>query len=75
MACFIDGWIWEPTDCVVMHCASMGRPVRNSAMYRYAIENLVDHGFIHVINITEEQIDIGLTRKGKRTYKKLNTGR
>lgn len=71
MANYIDGWIWEPTDCLVMHCAYIGRPVRNTFIYRDSVEHLVQNGFIHVIDVNPNEIRIGLTKKGKNTYSKM----
>ena len=71
MANYIDGWIWEPTDCIVMYCASINRPLRNKFIFRESIENLASNGFIHVIGMNSDEIRIGLTDKGKKTYNKI----
>ena len=71
MAWFVDGWIWEPVDLVVLRCARDGRPFRNSPMYRMAAEALEREGFIAVKDSLGDRMTASLTSKGQETAKKV----
>lgn len=71
MAHFVDGWIWEPTDLLVLKQASRGAEFRSSPMYRMAADSLCDRNFLILTTFGGSVLKARLTTKGRQTAKKV----
>ena len=71
MARFIDGWVWEPTDCVILQCAVEGNEFPCSNSYRMQTEFLQDQGFLKIASVRDGRMTAVATPKGERTAKML----
>lgn len=71
MAQFADGWIWEPTDLLVLEQASRGTEFSSTPMYRMAADSLCDRNFLILTTFGGSVLKARLTTKGRQTAKKV----
>lgn len=71
MAKFIDEWVWEPTDCIILQCAVEGISFPCSNSYRMQTESLQVQGFLKIASVRDGRMTAIATPKGEETAKML----
>lgn len=71
MACFVEGWIWEPVDSQILRCALDGTRFPSRKSYLWQAEVLEREGFIMIGHIEGDRMSARLTSKGLKAAEKL----